>query len=99
MAPIWEQLGEQLKGVKGIVIAKMDATENDLPPNAGIEVQGFPTLKLIKAGSNEIVDYDGDRTFGDFVKFLKENAKNGSSIPDLAEAEKEAATSDEHDEL
>jgi protein disulfide-isomerase A1 len=98
MAPTWDQLGEKLKDVKGVVIAKMDATENDLPPNAGIDIQGFPTLKLIKAGSNEVVDYDGDRTFDDMVKFLKENTVNGSSIPDVAEAETVAA-SDDHDEL
>ncbi len=99
MVPIWDQLGETLKEVKGVVIAKMDATENDLPPNVGFDIQGFPTLKLIKAGSNEVIDYDGDRTFTAFVKFLKENANNGSSIPDVAEAEKEAVASDEHDEL
>ena len=36
-----------------------------------IKVQGFPTIKLIKAGSNEIVDFDGERTEAGFVKFLE----------------------------
>ena len=35
-----------------------------------IKVQGFPTIKLIKAGDNSIVDFDGERTEAGFVKFL-----------------------------
>ena len=34
------------------------------------QVQGFPTIKLIKAGDNSIVDFDGERTEAGFVKFL-----------------------------
>ena len=33
-------------------------------------MQGFPTIKLIKAGDNSIVDFDGERTEAGFVKFL-----------------------------
>ena len=36
-------------------------------------MQGFPTIKLIKAGTNEIVDFDGERTEAGFVKFLEAN--------------------------
>merc|ERR1712013_955780 len=35
-----------------------------------IKVQGFPTIKLIKAGDNSIVDFDGERTEAGFTKFL-----------------------------
>ena len=34
-------------------------------------MQGFPTIKLIKAGDNSIVDFDGERTEAGFVKFLE----------------------------
>ncbi|ORY00428.1 hypothetical protein K493DRAFT_298915 [Basidiobolus meristosporus CBS 931.73] len=55
----------------------MDATANDIPVSAGFQIQGFPTIKLFKAGKGkEIVDYDGDRTEESFVEFLKENASN-----------------------
>ena len=39
-----------------MVIAKVDATENEIE---GVEIQGFPTLKLWKKGTNEEVDYNG----------------------------------------
>ena len=47
---------------------------------AGFTVEGFPTLKLYKANTNEIIDYAGDRSLPDLVKFLKENAVNGAGI-------------------
>ena len=59
-----------------MVIAKMEATENDLPPKTPFKVEGFPTIKLIKAGDNEILDYQGDRTVEAFIEFLEANAVN-----------------------
>mmetsp|Transcript_35981 Transcript_35981/g.86919 ORF Transcript_35981/g.86919 Transcript_35981/m.86919 type:complete len:502 (+) Transcript_35981:37-1542(+) len=74
LAPLWDKLGEQFKGVDTMVIAKMDATAND-PPES-VSIQGFPTLKFFKAGSDKskAMDYDGDRTVKGFRKFLKANA-------------------------
>ncbi|KAJ1565207.1 protein disulfide-isomerase precursor, partial [Nowakowskiella sp. JEL0078] len=74
LAPIWDALGKKVKSVNGIVIAKIDATENDLPTDSPFRIQGFPTLKLFKAETNEIVDYSGDRSEEDLLKFIKENA-------------------------
>merc|ERR1712236_106173 len=68
LAPIWDKLGEKYKDHESIVIAKMDSTANELEE---VKVQGFPTIKLIRAGTNEIVDFDGDRTEAGFVKFLE----------------------------
>merc|ERR1712114_108367 len=67
LAPIWDKLGEKYKDHESIVIAKMDSTANELEE---IKVQGFPTIKLIKAGDNSIVDFDGERTEAGFTKFL-----------------------------
>ena len=39
------------------MIAKVDSTENEIE---GQDVQGFPTLKLFKKETNEIIDYDGN---------------------------------------
>ncbi|KAI8907856.1 thioredoxin-like protein [Gorgonomyces haynaldii] len=89
LAPTWDKLGATV-GSDKIVIAKMDATTNDLPQEAGLEIQGFPTLALFKAGTNELVKYDGgDRSLESLVAFVKANAANGS---DLADAE-------DHEEL
>jgi len=70
LVPVWDKLGEKYKDHASIVIAKMDSTANELEE---IKVQGFPTIKLIKAGTNEILDFDGERTEAGFVKFLEAN--------------------------
>merc|ERR1712112_231239 len=78
LVPIWDKLGEKYKDHKSIVIAKTDSTANELED---IKVQGFPTIKLIKKGSNEIVDYNGERTLDGFVKFLEGGAEAEAASP------------------
>merc|ERR1712180_168152 len=73
LAPIWDELGEKYKDHETIVIAKMDSTANELEE---VKVQGFPTIKLFKKGTNEIVDYNGDRTVEGFSKFLEDPPKD-----------------------
>jgi len=69
LVPTWDKLGEKYADHASIVIAKMDSTANELEE---VKVQGFPTIKLFKKGSNEIIDYNGERTEAGFVKFLDE---------------------------
>jgi protein disulfide-isomerase A1 len=89
-----------------VVIAKVDATNNDVPD----EIQGFPTIKLYPAGDKKNpVTYSGARTVEDFVDFIKENGKYKASVevpvePTVGEeaapaASEEAKVEDEHDEL
>ncbi len=42
LTPIYEQLGEKFKSNPDVVIAKMDATANELED---IKIQSFPTIK------------------------------------------------------
>lgn len=97
LSPIYDELAEKLADVKSITIAKMDATENDLPPKTPFTVEGFPTIKFFRAATNEIVDYDGARTLDGFLEFLKKEAKDGKSITAVADEEEEET--EEHDEL
>lgn len=53
LAPIWDELGENFKDNKDIVIAKMDSTANEL---ADIKVQGFPTIKFFPKDSDKVQD-------------------------------------------
>jgi len=53
----------------------MDVTENDLPEDAPFQVQGFPTIKFVKADGS-IIDYNGDRSLEDFKKFITANASS-----------------------
>ncbi|KAI1310345.1 protein disulfide-isomerase [Xylaria venustula] len=92
-----------------VVIAKVDATANDVPD----EIRGFPTIKLYPAGSkSEPVTYSGSRTVEDLIKFVKENGKYKAEVEEKAEEEtpvapaatsssisSEAAKETDHDEL
>ena len=42
LAPIYDQLGEQLKDSTEFVVAKMDSTVNEIED---IKIQSFPTIK------------------------------------------------------
>lgn len=70
VAPVWDKLGEQFDDSEKVVIAKMDLTANQLET---LQVKGFPTFKLFKAGDNAGVDYTGPRNLEAFADFLKEN--------------------------
>jgi len=83
LKPTWDSLGDHFAAVKDrLIIAKMEAQENDIPPSTGIRVSGFPTLKFKPAGGREFLDYDGDRSLESLIAFVEENAKN-SLDPDV----------------
>lgn len=84
LVPIWDKLGEKYKDHESIVIAKIDSTANELED---IKVQGFPTIKLIKKGTNEIVDYNGERTLDGFVAFLEGGAEAEAAPKDASKDE------------
>ncbi|KAG9062847.1 protein disulfide-isomerase precursor [Linnemannia hyalina] len=99
LAPIYEELGEAYKG-SNIVIAKLDATANDLPSSVPFGIQGFPTIKFRKAGAavDEYIDYNGNRSKEDFIEFLNENATDKFEVK-VSEDKPVVAEDIEHDEL
>jgi protein disulfide-isomerase A1 len=72
MAPNYEDVGALLQPyAKHVVIAKIDGTRNDVWP----KVHSYPTLKLFRSGSKDRpVTYEGNRTTGDLVEFLRKSA-------------------------
>uniref|UniRef100_A0A8C2F1L0 Protein disulfide-isomerase A3 n=1 Tax=Cyprinus carpio TaxID=7962 RepID=A0A8C2F1L0_CYPCA len=73
LEPKYTELGERLYSDPSIVIAKMDATANDVPQ--GYDVQGFPTIYFAAAGrKDEPKRYEGPREVKDFINFLKREA-------------------------
>ncbi|KAG8954777.1 protein disulfide-isomerase precursor [Tulasnella sp. 419] len=94
LKPTWDELGERYSQIKDkLTIAKMDATENDLPPSAPFKISGFPTIKFRAAGSTEFIDYEGDRSMESFVEFLKKHAKNDITVPEPEVKEEPVASS------
>lgn len=71
LEPEYAELGKTFEKVDSVVIAKVDATANEIEDP---EVQGFPTLYFYKAGAKEPVKYTGGRTAKDMEKYIRENA-------------------------
>lgn len=77
LTPIYEELAEKLIAEE-VVIAKMDATANDVPPE--FNVQGFPTLFwLSKDRKNPPTQYQGGREVDDFIKYIAKHSTDGLS--------------------
>ncbi|KAI1118849.1 protein disulfide-isomerase [Nemania sp. NC0429] len=90
LAPKYEELATLYANSEfkdKVVIAKVDATVNDVPD----DIKGFPTIKLYPAGAkSEPVTYSGSRTIEDLIEFVKENGKYKAGIEEKKEAEAEA---------
>ncbi|NXE77937.1 PDIA2 isomerase, partial [Cochlearius cochlearius] len=76
MAAAWEELGERYKDHEDIVIAKLDATANELE---NLTINGFPTLHYFPAGpGRKMIEYKSARDVETFSKFLE----NGGTLPE-----------------
>jgi protein disulfide-isomerase A1 len=104
LAPKYDDLGTQYANSEfkdKVVIAKVDATANDVPD----EIQGFPTIKLYPAGDKaNPVTYSGSRSIEDLIEFIKDNGKYKAAISpkedldEAAPAATEAEGAEEDDE-
>ena len=74
LAPIWDKLGEAFKDNEDVVIAKMDSTLNEVED---VKINSFPTIKFFPAGSDKVIDYNGDRTLEAFTAFIESGGKKG----------------------
>ncbi|XP_020583623.1 LOW QUALITY PROTEIN: protein disulfide-isomerase-like [Phalaenopsis equestris] len=70
LAPILDEVAVSLQDHADVIIAKMDATANDVPSE--FEVQGYPTLYFSSA-AGKLLQYEGGRTVQDFIDFTNTN--------------------------
>ncbi|KAF9088986.1 protein disulfide-isomerase precursor [Mortierella sp. GBA35] len=88
LTPIYDEVGALFKG-SNIVIAKFDATANDLPTAVPFAVSGYPAIKFKKAGAKKYIDYSGERSKEAFISFLEKNAVNKVEIKNDTKKEKD----------
>ncbi|KAJ7384503.1 Protein disulfide-isomerase A3 [Desmophyllum pertusum] len=85
---------KDLEDVKDIVIAKIDATANDVPPP--FAVQGFPTLYFAPMkGKDTPKKYNGGRDVQSFLDYLKLETTNTFELPEKTKKKKEKKDKDE----
>jgi len=80
LEPEWEQLANMFDSTDDVVIAKLDATENEL---SSVSIEGFPTLFLYKRGQpKEIIQYDDtERDLASLLNFLEPHLAD-SQVPE-----------------
>lgn len=103
LAPKYDELGELFKPFSDkVVIAKVDATLNDVPD----EISGFPTIKLYQAGNKgDPIVYSGARTVEDLAAFVKESGKyaidvySNATDDEKVPVKEQKKLEEDHDEL
>ena len=88
LAPIYENVAKRMAYIKNLVIAKIDATANDVE---GIEIESFPIIIFYQKGNKQNpIHFDGDRDEDAIIDFLKKHA-----ISEQGENVKSKKTSDD----
>ncbi|KAK7301401.1 hypothetical protein RJT34_12264 [Clitoria ternatea] len=71
LAPTLDEVAVSYQSNPDVIIAKLDATANDIPRET-FEVQGYPTL-YFRSASGKLTQYDGNRTKEDIIDFIEKN--------------------------
>ncbi|XP_058101786.1 protein disulfide isomerase-like 1-4 isoform X2 [Magnolia sinica] len=109
MEPAYNKLAKHLRGIRSLVMAKMDGTRNEHPRALA---EGFPTLLFFPADSksSDPIAVEMDRTAVALYKFIKKHASIPFKLPkpekaikseneSVDEAEKSSSRVDRKDEL
>ncbi|XP_035728341.1 protein disulfide-isomerase-like [Vespa mandarinia] len=86
LAPIYEELGKKYEDSESVVIAKMDATVNELED---VKIINYPTITLYKKGTNEAVDYNGERTLAELAKFIESGGAYDQGAKEVQEEDED----------
>ncbi|KAL4565795.1 hypothetical protein LXL04_029901 [Taraxacum kok-saghyz] len=83
LAPILDKIATSFANDEDIIIAKMDATANDIVYE-GFNVKGYPTLYL-KSASGKLLQYSGKRSKDKIISFIKKNKDKTSEQSSIKE--------------
>ncbi|KAI6649636.1 Protein disulfide-isomerase 2-like isoform X3 [Oopsacas minuta] len=75
LQPIWDKLGDHYGNDEDVIIAKIDASKNEVE---GIKISSYPTIKYFPLASDEILDYTGERDLDSFIKYIETDSKDES---------------------
>ncbi|KAH0556133.1 hypothetical protein GP486_005935 [Trichoglossum hirsutum] len=78
MAPVWEELGREMKGKLNIGEVNCDL---EVRLCKDVRLRGYPTILFFKGG--ERIEYDGLRGLGDFVDFAQKAIDIGDGVRDV----------------
>jgi protein disulfide-isomerase A1 len=84
LEPEYNKLGEALKNIPSIVVARIDATKNEVE---GLKMNEYPMVLFYPAAKNAEPTSVGARTAARFIEFLKSNAKVPFEAPQISEPE------------
>lgn len=88
LAPTLEEVAVSYESDPDVIIAKFDATANDIA-DSDFDVQGYPTM-YFRSASGKLVEYSGDRSKEDIINFIETNRDKiaeADSKPKDAEAD------------
>lgn len=95
LEPIYEELAQKFEGKPNVIIAKMDATANEVKK---VTVQGFPTIKFFPMGSEGKMVNVKARTLEELTAFLESDPKDMPEDDGLDEDDEEEEDFGEDDE-
>jgi protein disulfide-isomerase A1 len=74
LEPLFDELALVVGSNKNLLIAKVDATSNEIP---GFIISGYPTIKFFKKTKNGMVvkEYEGNRSIKGFLSFLRKESR------------------------
>jgi len=81
LIPVYNELGDHFSSNENVVIAKMDATNNDIGRPDLFDVAGFPTIYFRPAGG-DVMKYESGRDLESFKTFISENGAAAGSKKD-----------------
>ena len=93
--PKYEEVAKKLKEKNPkLLLAKIDATENEVE---SVNISGFPTVKFYPGDKKDKapLDYNGDRSVEDMIKFIKTNAATKIVYEEEKKEEKKETKKDE----